>query len=73
MATKTRVVFGFGSFILLCLLILALVPLYWWGFQALWNFVIVGVFHLPWHLSYWQAAGVSTLLGVIGGALGNSK
>lgn len=46
------------------------VVLYWWGFQWLWNAAVVGIFHLPYRISYWQAAILSTLIAVIGGLFG---
>jgi len=56
-----------GLVILIVAAFLALIPLMWWALYAVWNWIVPEVFHGP-HITYWQAAGISILLGFVGGA-----
>ena len=44
----------------------------WWIFQLLWNAIAADVFGAP-ELTYWQAAGVMILLGMITSGFRSSR
>jgi len=53
-------------------LVFILICLSGWILQLLWNWIIVSLLHWP-HISFWQAVGISLLLGFIGSFFRISK
>lgn len=55
-----------------CVLALILMALITWGEMVLWNWLVPTLFHGP-RITYWQAFGLSMLLGIVGSAFRGSK
>lgn len=63
---------GFGTIVLVALVVFGSWALEGWIFMLLWNWIAVGSFSAP-VLTFWQSFGLCLLLSVIGGFFKSSS